>query len=296
MPSPPSRYHPDSAPDYSHRFHAGNVGDVWKHCALVALLESATASGGRVSYLDTHAGEGSYALAPTGEWTEGIGRVRLAPEAGARDDLVPRYLALCRELGASEGDRPTRYPGSPVFAHALLGEDAALSFWERDASTATRLAERFADDSRARVTEGDGLASLASEAVAAESSSESVVVLIDPPWAQKADWTKIPEVLASAVKSTERACFMVWYPVKSLTRPNAMIEQLAVAGVAGSIAELITTPLEHQRNRLNGSGVLLVRAPSAVLPALAAAAPCLGSLAATRTDTWSLRIRSWSTS
>lgn len=294
MPGPHSRYQPDSAPDYSHRFHAGNVGDVWKHCALVALLESIDASGRRVSYLDTHAGEGIYALAPTGEWTEGIGRLSSRSEATARDDLVGRYLDRCRELGANERDRPTRYPGSPVFARALLGEDAALSFWDRDASTAARLAARFDGDSRARVTEGDGLASLASEAAAAEASSDSVVVLVDPPWAQKADWTKIPDLLASAVKSTERVCFMLWYPVKSLTRPNAMIEQLMVAGIAGSIAELITTPLEHQRNRLNGSGVLLVRAPATVLPTLAAAAPRLGALAATRPDTWSVRIRSWS--
>ncbi len=52
-----------------------------------------------------------------------------------------------------------------------------------------------------------------------------------------ADRTNIPHLLAGAVKSTERACFMLWYPVKSLTRPNAMIGQLAAAGHRGSLSD-----------------------------------------------------------
>ena len=39
----PSRYRPDAVPDYSHRFHAGNVGDVWKHCALVEVVRQVAA-------------------------------------------------------------------------------------------------------------------------------------------------------------------------------------------------------------------------------------------------------------
>ena len=66
MSSSSSRYRPGDAPDYSPRFHAGNVGDVWKHCGLIAVLEAAAAHAHRVVYLDTHAGEGGYALAATG--------------------------------------------------------------------------------------------------------------------------------------------------------------------------------------------------------------------------------------
>ncbi|MFZ4739261.1 MAG: 23S rRNA (adenine(2030)-N(6))-methyltransferase RlmJ, partial [Bradymonadia bacterium] len=61
---------------YSHRFHAGNHADVFKHLALVALLEASTRAGAApVTYLETHAGEGRYTLGPTGEWTEGIGKL-----------------------------------------------------------------------------------------------------------------------------------------------------------------------------------------------------------------------------
>ncbi len=102
------------------------------------------------------------------------------------------------------------------------------------------------------------------------------MALIDPPWSRKSDWTAIPDVLAAAVRASTRATFLLWYPVKSLTRPNAMLARLEAAGVGGTIAELITTPLEHTRNRLNGSGVLLVRPPDGVVEALAAAAPIIG--------------------
>jgi hypothetical protein len=81
--------------------------------------------------------------------------------------------------------------------------------------------------------------------------------------------------------------------VKSLTRPNAMLARLADAGVPGTIAELVTTPLEQQRSRLNGSGVLLVRPPDGAVEAIAAAAPVVGAACATQAGRWSFRSQAW---
>ena len=288
---PRSRYQPAAAPDYSHRFHAGNVGDVWKHCALTAVLHRATAGVARVAYVETHAGEGSYPLLPTGEWSEGIGRLwGLADEA---NDTVSRYVALCRRLGTAT-ERPETYPGSPAFARAVLGPEAALVLHERDERTFARLAAHTRGDARARTVCGDGLAALGDAIRHAEAKADAVVVLIDPPWTQKADWTLVPDALARAVRGSRRACVVLWYPVKSLTRPNAMTARLHAAGVAGTIAELVTTPLDERRHRLNGSGVLLVRAPEGTLEDLGAAAPRLGTRCATRDGVWSFRVQSWS--
>ena len=82
--------------DYSHWFHAANVGDVWKHCALLAFL--AARRRGRCLYIETHAGQGRYQLARTGEWTEGAGRLAAASRAGA-PIAVERYLRALEAAG-----------------------------------------------------------------------------------------------------------------------------------------------------------------------------------------------------
>ena len=291
MTTPRSRYRIDDTRDYSHRFHAGNVGDVWKHCVLVEILRRVAAAR-RVAYVETHAGEGFYPLGPTGEWSEGIGRLWASFETTTRDDAVARYVALCRRLGAG-GERPTRYPGSPALARDVLGANAELTLWERDNTTLARLAEHTKSDSRVRLVCGDGLAALGGAIHGAEAGADAQVVLVDPPYTQKADWTLVPDALVRALRHSRRACVVLWYPVKSLTRPNAMIAKLAAAGVPGTIAELVTTPLEHQRRRLNGSGLLLVRPPDGALEAISAAAPVIGERCATHAGAWSARMQAW---
>jgi len=280
-----SRYQLDAPPDYGHRFHAGNVGDVWKHCVLIEVLRRIA---GGAAYLDTHAGEGRYTLGPTGEWTEGIGRLW---RADTHDDgTVARYVTLCRRLGAGTPEHPARYPGSPVLARAVLGPAATLALWERDEAACAALRQTLADDAIADVVCGDGLATLGDAIAAAERRDGAVVVLVDPPYTQKADWTAVPDALVHALAGSRRASVLLWYPVKSLTRPNAMVARLAAGGVAGTIAELVTTPLEQQRRRLNGSGMLLVRPPAGALEAIAAAAPVLGAACATQAGRWSFRM------
>jgi 23S rRNA (adenine2030-N6)-methyltransferase len=285
----PSRYRPEAAPDYSHRFHAGNVGDVWKHCVLVEVLQRAGGSGRHVTYVESHAGEGGYALGPTGDWTEGIGRLWRADAGG--NDAVGRYVALVRRLGAGP-ERPERYPGSPVLARAVLGRDATLALWERDAAAAARLTGVL-DDPDTRVMPDDGLAALVDALAGAEARRERVVALVDPPFTQKPDWIAIPDVVIAAAQATRHATILLWYPVKSLTRPNAMITRFRAAGVSATVAELITTPLEHQRQRLNGSGLVLIRPPDGAVATVAAAAPVIGAACATRAGVWSCRFSSW---
>ena len=288
MSSSRSRYAADAVPSYPHRFHAGNVGDVWKHCALVEVLRRAAATSRTTRYVETHAGEGRYPLAPTGEWGEGIGRLwdvggDAAAETG--EGAIARYVALCRRLGSGT-TRPESYPGSPLLARAVLGSEATLTLYERDADAFASLSRHLASDAGARLAHGDGFAALTS-------LEDASVVLVDPPWTQKADWTVVPDVLAAATRAAARTCFLLWYPVKSLTRPNAMHARLEAAGVSATFAELITTSLKHQRHRLNGSGVLLVHPPGGTLEALAAAAPVIGRRCATRAGAWSFRMQAW---
>jgi len=288
--APPTRYRTDGVSDYSHRFHAGNVGDVWKHCVLVEVLRRAALVGGSIAYVESHAGEGGYVLGPTGEWTEGIGRLWAEDVHGGA--AVARYVALCRELGGGTM-RPERYPGSPVLARRVLPPHATLALWERDLPSCERLAATVASSAYVRLTCADGLAALPDAVRAAETGAASVVALVDPPFTQKPDWIAVPDAVIAAAATTARATIFLWYPLKSLTRPNAMIARFKAAGVSATVAELVTTPLEHQRQRLNGSGVVLVRPPAGVDATIAAAAPVVGARCATRPGVWSLRLTSW---
>jgi len=279
VPPRASRYRADAPPDYSHRFHAGNVGDVWKHCVLLEVLARARPA----TVVETHAGAGRHPLAPTGEWTEGVGRLwRAAPPDGP----VRRWLDAVRAL-VGPGERPAWYPGSPLLSRAVLPAGAALVLCERDAETARVLA---AAATGARVVVDDGLAAVGP---LLREARGDVVLLVDPPWTEKSDWTRVPEACLAAARAAAQATILLWYPVKSLTRPNAMLARFARAGVAGAMAELVTTPLGHQRQRLNGSGMVVLRPPAGALEAIGSAAPVVGAACATRDGVWSARIEAW---
>jgi len=70
----------------------------------------------------------------------------------------------------------------------------------------------------------------------------------------------------------------LWYPIKALTRPRALIAELARLGVHGTAVELHWTPLRLRRERLNGAGLILAAAPKEAIASVSAALPELGAL------------------
>jgi 23S rRNA (adenine2030-N6)-methyltransferase len=276
--------------DYAHWFHAGNVGDVWKHCALLALLGARRP--GPCLYVETHAGQGQYQLESTGEWTEGAGRLTALP-GGTAPTVVRRYLDAIEAQGFRPEARGLRYPGSPLLALAALGTGDRAVLVELSDLARAALTEAVGADARARTCGGDGLAALADTLAGAAAQAEERLVMIDPPYTQKSEWTEVPAALLTAHRADPEARFLLWYPIKSLTRPNAMLASLQAGGLGATALELVTTPLELKRNRLNGSGLLLVNPPGGLVGELAAAAPFLGAACATHEGRWSTRGLSW---
>jgi 23S rRNA (adenine2030-N6)-methyltransferase len=275
--------------DYSHHYHAGNVGDVWKHCALVACLRALRLLPGPRCYVETHAGGGCYELGPTGEWTEGVGQL-LAERRPAFPAAVESYLAALRDLGFSPHSRT--YPGSPMLGLALLGQRDRAVLVELQESARAALATTLANDRRATIEAGDGLAALL-PCLAAQHRGAETLVLIDPPYVAKPEWTLVPDALAEAWHAHPRVHFLLWYPIKSLTRPDAMLKRLRAAQVPATALDLITTPLDLKRNRLNGSGVLFVNPLPQVVLQVAAAGPTIGEACSTHEGRWQTRGMSW---
>ena len=274
------------APSYRHSFHAGNIGDVWKHLVLAHVIASLQAAHPKLCVLDCHAGEGEYVLKGRGEWGEGIGRL-LDPAPGDISATFRRYLDCVQARLGKDGGV---YPGSPVLLQALLRSEDALQCCELDAEAFAALDRVMAG--RAQCTHGDGLAALDAFT---HQHGEHPVVILDPPWTAKAEWTQIPERLARFCARVPEATALLWYPIKSYTRVAAMIKRLKESGMAGVVLDLITTPLEHQRNRLNGSGMLLCNVPTPAIAAAAGDGVLLAEAAAVFAGAWECRVQAWGT-
>lgn len=263
---------------YDHRFHVGNHADVWKHVAWLSLLAAHKRQ--RIVVLDTHAGRGSYALPPRGEWSAGIGKLRtvLGSESSG-SGAVDRYLARLPD--------PRSYAGSPLLTRQALGRADRLVACEQDEDAATELRAATAGDARVRVLQQDGWATdLPSEADA------RTVVLCDPPFHEQADWLRMVE-LARRVHQAE-AVGLLWYPIKRWTRPTSLHHALRAAAVPHVALDLLVTPIERTGHSLAGSGVLLLGAPPSVVVELQGAIPVLGRALATHEGRWSSRSEAFS--
>jgi 23S rRNA (adenine2030-N6)-methyltransferase len=234
--------------DYAHARHAGNAGDVLKHVALLAVLEILKPA----TYVETHAGDGIYPLGSAGEWGDGIQRLWNFHDPG----LVGRYADLVRGFSKSGASRPETYPGSPLIASRSVAKQV---LYEIDPQAASVL-RRTLPGAEVRVEDG-----LSAPAPAG-------FVLIDPPFTQKQEWTDA----ARAAGRFAGTPLLLWYPIKALTRPRALIAELAKQGVHGTAVELHWTPLRLKRDRLNGSGLVFAGIPRGAVSAACAALPDLG--------------------
>ncbi len=280
--------------DYSHRFHAGNHGDVFKHAALLLLLEAVTTAAGKapLTYIETHSGEGRYTLGSTGEWTEGIGRLDAAPGAGDHPGASGFQRALIRAGARRVPNRGGDYLGSPLLALGALRPTDRVVLFERNPEAATALRRAVAADKRAQVEVGDGLAGLTS-LLARLKPDDRPCVHLDPAYTEKEEWAAIAQSVAALHRTRPNAVSMLWYPIKSLTRPNTLHNDLRRLGVAAAAVELHVTPQEIKRNALHGSGLVLCNAPPALVPAVGALAAWLGPFLATHDGRYFVRTLGW---
>ena len=284
--------------DYAHARHAGNHGDVLKHVALTAVLGAAARDPQPLLYVESHAGDGLFPLGSSGEWGEGISRLwdlpaPAEPTNGPADSWRPieRYRALVGRFSPPGFSRPKIYPGSPLIAQALLDRAARpadeLRLFEVEPQAAKVLRTALQADGRAQVFEEDGLAGAAR--VLAAAAGKRAVVLIDPPYSDKAEWTEVARAVPAIFRDHPNAAVLLWYPIRAMTRPVSLLNALAEAGVHGTTVELIATPLRLKREKLNGSGLAMFHAPDSALRALCADLPDLGQRLGGRGE-WTVRL------
>lgn len=242
---------------YRHQYHAGNFADVHKHVCLLEVLAALARKDKGFLFVDTHAGRGEYDLHPgdsahPAEWSAGAARLVAAS---------PRHAALVRYrefVAAGVHGGSLRYAGSPLLAaRQLRPADRAVFFeTQRDEAGALRKALEF--QARIRVEAADGFAGLRALLPPPERRG---IVLIDPPYEEREDFTRVHEAAADALRRFAGAVLVLWLPLKLRSDFDSWWARLAKALDRPLLASLLWIHPPDSRAALNGSVLALVNPP-----------------------------------
>ena len=263
--------------NYRHAFHAGNFADVHKHSILARVLHHLKEKPTAFRVIDTHAGAGIYDLAGpeasrTGEWREGIGRLRAGALPAPAQALLAPYLDVLARFGA--GPEPAAYPGSPLIARELLRPQDRLTACEKEPGAARALAAALGRDRRAKTVAIDGWTALAAYVPPKERRG---LVLVDPPFEAADEFARLAEKFAAAFRKWPTGIFMLWYPLKEPQAPQRLAQALGGLRIPKLLrAELALAP-QATGERLRGSGLMIANPPWRIADELAVLQPALAA-------------------
>lgn len=246
---------------YRHQYHAGNFADVHKHVLLLDVLTALTRKDKGLLFVDTHAGRGEYQLHPgdsahPAEWQSGAARLLAAQPT---HESLRRYrdMLVARQHGAS-----LFYAGSPLLAAGALRPVDRLVFFETQREEAGQLRKSLEEGEiprrNIRVEGTDGFAGLRALLPPPERRG---CVLIDPPYEEREDFTRISTAVADALQRFESAALILWIPVKLRADFDAWHDKLRVKIARPTVASLLWMHPCDSRAALNGSALVLVNPP-----------------------------------
>jgi 23S rRNA (adenine2030-N6)-methyltransferase len=241
---------------YRHAFHAGNFADVLKHITLIQILEYLNEKDKPWCCIDTHAGPGKYELdgdyaQKNQEFQNGIGK------CWQREDLpeiVANYINLIKRF--NQPNQLTRYPGSPLLIKQLLRPKDRLFLFELH-STEIKLLKTIASP-RIKVSHGDGLKDSLALLPPIERRG---LVLIDPSYEIKSDYTEVVESLKTMHKRFAVGTYALWYPVIERRR-NQQLEKSLKAGGINNI-QLFELGIRSDSNEygMTATGMIVINPP-----------------------------------
>lgn len=267
--------------NYRHHYHAGNYADVFKHVLLLQLIRAMQRKEKGFLCLDTHAGRGGYDLSVPSVLPDGKSRAPEHPAGIGRlwgaTGLPPAfndYLALVRRFNdrnGATGDELKFYPGSPWIAKLLLRPQDRMALCELRPDDAEALDFEFARESRVTVQAMDGYTGLKALLPPPE---KRALVLIDPPFETKKEFSAIARGLRDALNRLPGAVCAVWYPITERARTDDFHHALLELATPALFAELNIAG-ENSELRMKGCGLLILNPPwqfdreiRAVLPVL----------------------------
>lgn len=265
---------------YRHAFHAGNHADVLKHSVLALVLEYFKRKDKPFWYLDTHAGAGVYSL-DSGEARKNAefegGITRLLAARAELPGSIQSYLGVIDALNGGGGLQ--YYPGSPWLAADLLRAEDRLRLFEMHPQDALLLDENLHSDRRVKIATSDGFAGLKA---LLPPPPRRAVVLIDPPYELKEDYTRVVEALEDALRRFSNGTYIVWYPLLARQEAQGLPARLAALRQPALRQPTLRAELRIENPRgefgMFGSGLFIVNPPWILKEQLAELLPRLQQL------------------
>jgi 23S rRNA (adenine2030-N6)-methyltransferase len=264
---------------YRHAFHAGNHADVLKHYVLSLVLSYFKQKPAPFWVIDTHAGAGMYALGGTfaqknAEFETGIARLITA-------ENLPESLADFVKMIKSfnENNILNFYPGSPKIAESFLRADDQLRLFELHPSDCKLLIENFSGKSRqTKIELQDGFVGIKA---CLPPQPKRGVVLIDPPYELKDDYSRVVDCLQDSLKRFATGTYLIWYPLLQRPEPLAMVDALKRLQPNNwlNVSLNVQAPSADGYG-MHGSGMLIVNPPYTLPKTLEEAMPVLAQLLA----------------
>ena len=257
---------------YRHAFHAGNFADVLKHAVLTNVLEYMTRKDKGYTYIDSHSGAGMYQLTEeyaqkTGEYKQGIAKL-------INNDDIPEaleeYIALIQSFNQSEELK--LYPGSPAVAKEFSRRQDSAHLFELHSTDINYLTEFCQRWSKSHVKQSDGYQGILS---LLPPPSRRGVVLIDPPYELKEDYTKAVKTIISAYKKFATGTYILWYPVVKRELIDKMREQFIASDVKNVLQVEFCMQKDTDAYGMTGTGLYIVNPPWQLTQQLEAIMPYL---------------------
>ncbi len=248
---------------YRHAFHAGNHADVLKHYVLSLVLDYFNQKVAPYWVIDTHAGAGMYALKSefaqkNAEFENGIARLFTAnnlPESLANFvKIIKKY-----NVNYNKNNALNFYPGSPKIAESYLRKDDKLRLFELHPSDCKLLNENFNHkDKQTRIEMQDGFAGIKA---CLPPPTKRAVVLIDPPYELKGDYSRVVDCLQDSLKRFATGTYLIWYPLLQRPEPAIMVEKLMRLSSNWLQVEMCVEAPCEEGFGMFGSGMFIINPP-----------------------------------
>jgi len=210
------------------------------------------------TYIDSHSGAGMYQLTEeyaqkTGEYKQGIAKLINNDDV---PDALEEYIALIKSF--NDAEKLELYPGSPAVAKEFSRRQDSAHLFELHSTDINHLTEFCERWSKSHVKQSDGYQGILS---LLPPPSRRGVVLIDPPYELKEDYTKAVKTIISAYKKFATGTYILWYPVVK----RELIDKMRAQFIASDVKNILQVEFSMQKDTdtygMTGTGLFVVNPP-----------------------------------